>query len=301
MEFHEKSYKAHAYKTIDKEKFQTWSREDTVDYWRHKRMYDLLLPFLENYKDAKWLTVGDGRYGTDAHYLSKYTNHVLATDINETNLKVAKQDGFIKDYKIENAEDLSFEDATFDFVFCKESYHHFPRPAIALYEMLRVAKKAVFVIEPNDLNIPTPASNLIASLSGFWLGIKNVIKKSFGKGVYYEYGNYEPSGNYVYTVSKREFEKIALGINLPCLVTKGLNDHYIEGVEFEKAAENGPLMHSIKKNIQVLDNQSKRGLIQPSLLFLALFKVKLSDDLSKKLVKDEYDVINLPRNPYLDG
>jgi SAM-dependent methyltransferase len=42
-----------------------------------------------------------------------------------------------KNFQKENAEQLSFEDESFDFVLCKEAYHHFPRPMIALYEMIR--------------------------------------------------------------------------------------------------------------------------------------------------------------------
>lgn len=52
--------------------------------------------------------------------------------------------------RVENAEKLSSPNETLDFVLCKESYHHFTRPMLALYEMLRVATKAVVLIEPNE-------------------------------------------------------------------------------------------------------------------------------------------------------
>ena len=56
-ELHEK----HLSENLDKETLESWKRKDTVDYWRHENMYKSLLPFIQSYPDAKWLTVGDGR------------------------------------------------------------------------------------------------------------------------------------------------------------------------------------------------------------------------------------------------
>lgn len=75
------------------------------------------------------------------------------TDISEYLLAEARRRGLITKYALENAERLSFADQSFDYVFCKESFHHFPRPYQALYEMLRVAREAVLLIEPNDPHI----------------------------------------------------------------------------------------------------------------------------------------------------
>lgn len=47
-----------------------------------------------------------------------------------------------------NAEHLPFDSASFDLVFCKESLHHLARPVLGLYEMLRVCRRAVVLIEP---------------------------------------------------------------------------------------------------------------------------------------------------------
>ena len=41
---------------------QTWlQQEDTLDRWRHNRMYRLLEPIIRFYTSYKWLTIGDGR------------------------------------------------------------------------------------------------------------------------------------------------------------------------------------------------------------------------------------------------
>jgi len=77
---------------------------------------------------------------------------VFPSDVSGYLLQAAKERGLICGFAIENCENLSFPDASFDYVFCKESLHHFTHPWLALYEMLRVARRAVFCIEPNDPN-----------------------------------------------------------------------------------------------------------------------------------------------------
>jgi len=53
-------------------------------------------------------------------------------------------------YKQQNCECLEYESRSFDLVFCKEGLHHLSRPVLGLYEMLRVCRKAVVIIEPFD-------------------------------------------------------------------------------------------------------------------------------------------------------
>jgi SAM-dependent methyltransferase len=53
-------------------------------------------------------------------------------------------------YRKENMEKISFKNNSFDLVFVKEAIHHVPRPVLALYELLRVSKKAVIFIEPKE-------------------------------------------------------------------------------------------------------------------------------------------------------
>ena len=45
----------------------TWMKEGTLDRWRHKGMLQPIKPFISY--DETWLTVGDGRFGTDAHFI----------------------------------------------------------------------------------------------------------------------------------------------------------------------------------------------------------------------------------------
>lgn len=302
MELNQKSYELHSktYADTDVSVAQQWTNEETVDYWRHKRMYDTLLPILNNYKNAKWLTVGDGKYGTDAHYVLKHTPHVLPTDIAEDCLKMAKETGFIPDYKIENAEQMTFKDNEFDFALVKEAYHHFPRPSIAVYEMLRVAKKGIVLIEPNDPNVQTP-QKFYFKKALFWFvqGIKNSIKKIQGKEAFYELGGYETVGNFVYTISEREIEKIALALNYDMVAFKGLNDDYIEGVENELIKDNGPLFQKIKKTIDTEDKKVKNGKRVYGILTAIIFKEMPNDNCINDMKQDGFSIVKLSKNPYI--
>ena len=273
----------------------SWKRKDTVDYWRHLNMYKNLNPFIELDQNAKWLTVGDGRYGTDANYLlSNGLKNVLATDISDTLLQIAKADNFITDYKIENAEKLSFDDNSFDFVLCKEAYHHFPRPAVALYEMLRVARKGIILIEPMDKNINFSKENLFVKSIRSLVNIILLTLKGINK-----YENFEEVGNYIYTISEREMYKIALALNLKFLHFKRQNDYYIKGAENEQFENRGPVFRKINRKIKLYDFLSKIGIIQYGLLVSVIIKEKLPESCIKNLNDLDYQEYILPSNPFI--
>jgi ubiquinone/menaquinone biosynthesis C-methylase UbiE len=295
-DLHQRNYENDALNKVS----PSWKEKDTIDYWRHERMYQLIDPLIVSYPEATWLTLGDGRYGTDANYLlSKKIKDVLATDISDTFLMKAKEEGFINDYKVENAEKLSFADQSFDFVLCKESYHHFPRPMVALYEMIRVAKKGVILIEPNDNNVLSFSGfNKNVLLVNSLRVIKNTIKKLLGRQPYYEYGGYETVGNYVYTISEREIEKVALGLNFEMVAFKGFNDVYIEGVELEKSTQDSALFQRLKKEIAQADRKVQSGKALPGLLLAVILKERPTVDCIQSMECKSISIRQLPRNPY---
>lgn len=260
-----------------------WHNHNTVDYWRHARMYEFLKPLLLGYKNNNWLTIGDGRYGHEANYIESLGGKCLATDLSITRLKVAKDANYIKRYKKENAENLSFKENSFDFVVCKESYHHLPRPTLALYEMLRVAKKGVILIEPNDV-------------------IRRQInwQQIFGIEVIGNYVNkYEQSGNYVYGITRREIEKVALGLGIPELSFAGFDDIYIKGVENEALTPIGKLMRKIRVKLWFLNVLSILRLRDRSLLSVIIWKIPPTRAASILLEKQGYTSVKLPKNPYV--
>jgi len=167
-------------------------------------------------EENNWLTVGDYN-GIEANYLLQRNQRVTASDISDALLKEAYKDNLITSYSKQNAEYMSFDDDTFDYVMCKEAYHHFPRPYMAMYEMLRVCKKAIIVIgEPIDI---------LSKMSSLVLA-KNILDKINPMLINTLWKNrfsFEEVGNYVYKVSEREVEKLAVGIGLPLIGFKCIN------------------------------------------------------------------------------
>ena len=240
---HEKHYYEHAAGGEKKQHAKTWLLQDTVGTWYHARMYGLLDPLLAAYPEADWLTVGDARYGNDAHYIRQKGLKVLASDISDVLLKEGKTIGRIDDFRKENAEALSFSDREFDFVCCKESFHHFPRPMLALYEMLRVARKGVVLIEPIDR---------FSNATWFEKLLDKIRSKTrpFEKNPRYRF---EESGNFVYSLSKREVEKVALAMNYKVVAFNCISNYYEKGIEAEKATRNSKLFKKVKRKIRLYD------------------------------------------------
>ena len=269
---------------------KTWFDKTTVDAWRHERMYEALQPIVQNHPGSRWLTIGDGRYGCDAAYLAAKGMKVLATDVGDTLLQEALASGHISACRKENAESLSFPDGTFDFVLCKESYHHCPRPMVALYEMLRVASQAVVLIEPNDCMVNRTWAE--RATDGLVLAVKRLLGRTSAVQ------EFEEAGNYVYRVSQREMEKAALGLGLRYVAFKGINDHYVAGVEHEKVATNGPLFRKVCSRIRFKNVLCLFHLRQYDLLATVIFKAGVNDMIKAELAKQGYRVLELPLNPF---
>jgi hypothetical protein len=79
---HHRDYEKALSDAEQKKLAETWVRTDTLDAWRHERMRKPLRVIIDNDANASWVTVGDGRYGTDAHFLlSAGAKEVHCTDI----------------------------------------------------------------------------------------------------------------------------------------------------------------------------------------------------------------------------
>jgi len=299
MGLEENSYKIHAksFANTEIEKdlplYKNWFENATTDLWRHKRMLSVLDPFLANHTGANWITVGDGRYGTSAIYINKSKGIALATDIDTRLLEVAAKNNMITDFAYANAEQLPFKDDGFDYAYCKQAYHHFPRPALAVYEMLRVSKQAIIFTEPHDF-APSPAIRALLQK------LKHLLKRLTAKKIeHHDTGNYETIGNYVYAVSVREFEKIALGLGLPCIAFKRFNDIYFSGVENEPFSEQAPLYRKIKQQLFSKKIKYFFGLSYPNNIQIIIFKKLPQAVVSSALKQDGYTVVHFSANPYI--
>jgi ubiquinone/menaquinone biosynthesis C-methylase UbiE len=292
-DFHEISYQHHQdhWKAITEDKswrrvIDSWFDETTADYWRHSRMYEAAL-HLANTGDQRWLTIGDGQYGLDSFRLrARGVGSVLPTDIAEATLKEAKAKGIIDEYRVENAERLSFAERSFDFVFCKEAFHHFPRPFLALYEMLRVSTKGVILVEPHD-PARSPLRKAIYRL-----------RRLVGRQRHLDDTRYEDSGNYIYSISQREMEKACLGVNIPCAAFKGLTDFYMDGVEFEPASFSSRKFLLMRLIVSVHSLLVKVGLAEHNVLMCCIFKEAPPPNVRNRFLTHGWRIIDLPRNPY---
>lgn len=212
----------------DKTKTTEWCQYESVstDRWRHLRMVDFATCFAS--VEEEWLTIGDA-HGYDSIMLRQMgISNVVASSLDVTMLKKGHEAGVVGDYLVINAESISQPDDSFDYVLCKEALHHMPRPILAIYEMLRVARKGVIFIEPQDPLIDWPANRN----HSFWRHIEGD-KILYGRNGddtvmtshlidWYEDGPF----NYVYTLSKREVHKICLGMGLPSYAIKCFSDFY---------------------------------------------------------------------------
>tara|TARA_Y100000589_G_C27199303_1_gene648694 strand:- start:6662 stop:7564 length:903 start_codon:yes stop_codon:yes gene_type:complete len=284
---------------IDKNKKKhadRWLKKNTLDYWRHQRMLSPLKAFIKD--GDKWLTLGDGRYGTEANFLISNGAEALATDYSDKLLKIAKEIGFIKAFKKENAESLSFKDNEFDYVLIKEAFHHFPRPWIALYEAFRVCKKGVILIEPND-----QINHKLNIFSKFFKKTFNIYKSFKGIKTNKDCYAFEEVGNFIYTTNTRELEKFLLGMHYRHIGFIELNDHYIKGVEYIELSDK-KLLNKIKiiffkLIIYLKETLTKLRLLNNSLNINILFKKEPNNKLKEKMKSYKWNYKILPVNPYL--
>jgi len=157
-----------------------------------------------------WLTVGD-MVGSEAYYLKSHNQHAIASDLSDRFLRDNKN---IDGYNVINAEDIKYPDNSFDYVLCKLALHHFGRPYRAIYEMMRVARKGIIMIEPVD---PLSISPALLFLKIYFPWLMRLLWKNRI--------SHEPVGNYVFKISEREIEKICRAMFIESFSCKRIMIH----------------------------------------------------------------------------
>ena len=284
MEHIEISYLRQAESEQQMELPSRYTQPASIDNWRHTRMLELTRPIWQALPDSQWMTVGDGRYGSDAAYLHSQGVNVIATSLTDDCLQYAFESRHIPAFQAENAERISLTDAAVDFVLCKEAYHHFPRPPIALYEMLRVVRVAVLLIEPLD----NPKF-----LDGFKSVIKRVIRGDREQ-------QFEPSGNFLYRLNIRELGKLMTAMGGETLAFKGINDFYHGRLSGYAADGVNPGALITRFGVMVQNVLSKLGLLGYGLGCVVVFKGEPSTDIRRALSAAGFAIVELPCNPYVD-
>ena len=292
---HDKNYNGYI---KDSEKAKTanaWLNINSLDYWRHNRMLNLLKPLIN--KNEKWLTIGDGRYGSESAWLARQGVDCHASDMHTKLLEIAFKKGFIGSYSKQNAEKLNFESKSFDYVLIKETLHHLPRPWLAIYEAYRVCKKGVIIIEPND---SYHFDNLSKKI---FIKFKNLLKKILKRNFYVDEYNFESVGNFIYTINKRELEKFLLGMHNTSIASHNINDHHFYNIEHisikSKSIKDKIICLKLKLIILLKDLLSFLGFLEYSVGEVILFKNKPSNETISKLKRFKWQYKKLPDNPYL--
>jgi ubiquinone/menaquinone biosynthesis C-methylase UbiE len=253
---------------------------------------EFLTPFFDT--GTTWLTVGDYS-GLEANYLLQRKQNVTASDLSDAILKEANAEGLVKEYSKQNVERLTFSDNSFHYVVCKEAFHHFPRAYLGLYEMIRVSRDAVIMVtEPID----------ILSKMSLLLWMKNIsdtIHPLLLNKVWKNRFSWESVGNYVFKISEREVEKVAMGMGLPCIAFKKYDNFKshdkIDGLY--DVPTNLKLYRRIKRKLAVRSFISSLGIIPHGSLCCVIFKQQPGEKVLSGLTNLGFSVVPLPKNPYL--
>lgn len=260
-----------------------YTQPGSIDNWRHTRMLDLTRPIWVSFPESKWITVGDGRYGSDAAYLHSHGVKVIATSLTDDKLKHAHEQGHIPAFQAENAERISLPDNAVDFVLCKEAYHHFPRPPIALYEMLRVARIGVVLIEP--LDNPKLLDGLKRLLKRLIRGDREM--------------QFEPSGNFLYRLNVRELGKLMTAMGGEDMAFKGINDFFHARLGGHPARSFNIGYVVTRLGIATQNVLSRVGLLGYGLGCVVVCRPGVGEEILGPLRESGFVHIELPKNPYV--
>jgi SAM-dependent methyltransferase len=263
--------------------------QDCVSYKLNKRTLDILEPFWSN--PGSWLTIADYN-GLEANYLQDKSQNVLASDISDAFLKESKSERLIEDFRIINVERIDFDDNSFDYVSCRESFHHFPRAYLGLYEMIRVSKKASIIVEPIDVLTRMPLLLLVKNILDRF---NPLLINKFWKNRF----SFETVGNYVFKISEREVEKIAMGIGLRLIAFKGINILLSVKEDTLEIPLNQKLWTKLQGRLRIKDLFCRLKIVPYNNICCVIFKEYPDESVLQKMKAQGFKIIPLPENPYL--
>lgn len=258
---------------------------DSLDAYQHRRILESTRPIIEAFKDASWVTVGD--MGGDAHFLRLAgVKRVHATSLSDAQLRALKEAGHLAGISISamNAESTGLPDGAYDFVFCKESFHHFPRPMLAFYELVRIARRGVIFIEPNDGGI-----RMLDFLRG---QIKRILR-----GQREVEQQFETVGNFLYRFSSREVFKATCALQFPEMAVRYFNFFYWPKLSrFPIGIARG--VYSLGCDVQNL--LCALRLMTPGMITCYVSKEDIPDELRRDpRFCARFEVRKVPVNPYI--
>ncbi len=144
-------------KLYSKSDLQRWwfhdSKDPLIRYLRDRRLRIAVRQLLRltNTRPDDWnvLVVCGGVGGEGTFLANAGFKSVTVSDFSEQALELCRKRDPRLQTQLLNAESLDVDDEAYDLVLVQDGLHHLTRPALGLTEMLRVAKRAVILIEPH--------------------------------------------------------------------------------------------------------------------------------------------------------
>ena len=147
----------HAFESIFSAGAERWHFHDTKDplirYLRDRRIHlaiDAVRKLAGTSIEPLSVLLVCGGVGGEATF---FANHgftdITNSDFSQNALNVCERRDPRLKTRLLNAEAMDMEDGSYDLVVVQDGLHHLPRPALGLNEMIRVARKAVIVLEPH--------------------------------------------------------------------------------------------------------------------------------------------------------
>ncbi len=119
-----------------------YTRSTLKDIQRHKLMAQQLAPKIAAGASVLEIAPGPGYFCIELAKLGDF--RITGLDISKSFVEIARGNaakaGAHIDFRLGNASDMPFPDASFDFTFCQAAFKNFSQPVRAIEEMYRVLR-----------------------------------------------------------------------------------------------------------------------------------------------------------------
>jgi len=132
---------------------ETWDGKISTVY-KIPKYLNIFFDEFKNYKGLTFLELGAGNGEITELILRKkpkFVKRYIATELSSVGVRKMREKG-IEAYKMD-VNKLKFKSNSFDVVCCFNVMHHVDNPAKMAQEMMRVARKRIFLIEANGMCI----------------------------------------------------------------------------------------------------------------------------------------------------
>jgi ubiquinone/menaquinone biosynthesis C-methylase UbiE len=238
----------------------TYSRPASIDAWRARYVRLMLSGFIAAAPGTRWLTVGDGYYGHDAHFLRSLGVDVVASSLSGEMLREAATRGWIDQWRVENAEAIDQPEGAFDYVLCMETLQHCAKPHDALSEVMRVGRRGVVIM------------NCLQRQGRLLDRIREWARHRRGTEVIEGVEQYAPVGGPLFRFGIDDVAALAARAGMASMAVRAFN-LVPSGRHWDRSASwRSPPFIAIRAAMAVSDAASATGLLSPSFAWFILLK-----------------------------